>query len=181
VANWLAVSHLPAAGFGMAGALEKALLMHPGRLIMKSSLIRTAIATSLVTAIAASALTLFAFPRLMNSSNTNDSPYTAQPAVNNAPAAQDDTYVTPPPHARLRRAYYQAPSYSQPTYSQPVYSQPVVRQHRSLGKSVLIVAGSSAAGAGIGGLAGGKKGAGIGAIAGGIGGLIYDRMTANKH
>jgi len=143
---------------------------------MKSSLIRTAIATSLVTAIAASALTLFAFPRLMNSSNTNDSPYTAQPAVNNAPAAQDDTYVTPPQHARLRRAYYQAPSYSQPTYSQPV-----VRQHRSMGKSVLIVAGSSAAGAGIGGLAGGKKGAGIGAIAGGIGGLIYDRMTANKH
>src|SRR5712692_3796490 len=136
----------------MAGALEKSLLMHSGRLIMKSSLIRTAIATSLVTAIAASALTLFAFPRLMNSSNTNDSPYTAQPAVNNAPAAQDDTYVTPPPHARLRRAYYQAPSYSQPTYSQPV-----VRQHRSMGKSVLIVAGSSAAGAGIGALAGGKK------------------------
>jgi len=148
---------------------------------MKSSLIRTAIATSLVTAIAASALTLFAFPRLMNNGNTNDSPYTAQPAVNNAPAAQDDTYVTPPPHARLRRAYYQTPSSSQPTYSQPVYSQLVVRQHRSLGKSVLIVAGSSAAGAGIGGLAGGKKGAGIGAIAGGIGGLIYDRMTANKH
>src|SRR5438552_9823996 len=166
--------------FGIPGALVRSLLMHSGRLIMKSSLIRTAIATSLVTAIAASALTLFAFPRLMNNGNTNDSPYTAQPAVNNAPAAQDDTYVTPPPHARLRRAYYQTPSSSQ-TYSQPVYSQPVVRQHRSLGKSVLIVAGSSAAGAGIGGLAGGKKGAGIGAIAGGIGGLIYDRMTANKH
>jgi hypothetical protein len=45
--------------------------------------------------------------------------------------------------------------------------------------SVLIVAGSSAAGAGIGALAGGKKGAGIGAIAGAVGGLIYDRATAN--
>lgn len=146
---------------------------------MRSTLIRTAVVTSLVTAIAVSALTLYAFPRLMN--NANDSPYTAQPAVNNAPAAQDDTYVTPPPRARLRRAYYQGPSSAQPTYSQPVYSQPVVRQHRSLGKSVLIVAGSSAAGAAIGGLAGGKKGAGIGAIAGGLGGFIYDRATANRH
>ena len=144
---------------------------------MRNSVIRTAIVTSLVTAIAVSALSLYAVPRLM--SNSNDSPYTAQPAVNNASAAQDDTYITPPPRARLRRAYYQGPSNVQPTYSQPVYSQPV-SHHRSLGKSVLIVGGSAAAGAAIGGLAGGKKGAGIGAIAGGIGGLIYDRATANK-
>jgi hypothetical protein len=167
-------------GFGKSAAAIKA-VDALRRLTMRNPVIRTAMITSLVTAIAVSALSLYAVPRLMSSNN--DSPYTAQPAVNNAPVAQDDTYITPPPHARLRRAYYQGPAnsqpaYSQPAYSQPVYSQPAV-QHRSLGKSVLIVAGSSAAGAGIGALAGGKKGAGIGAIAGGLGGFIYDRTTAN--
>ena len=148
---------------------------------MKNPVIRTALVTSLVTAIAVSALSLYAVPRLMNSNN--DSPYTAQPPANSVAAASDDTYVTPPPHARLRRAYYQGPTNSQPAYSQPAYSQPVysqpVSQHRSFGKSALIVGGSAAAGAGIGALAGGKKGAGIGAIAGGLGGFIYDRATAN--
>ena len=79
-------------------------------------------------------------------------------------------------NTRVRQAYYRQP---QPRY---VYVQPTAdRKHRSLGKSVLIVGGSAAAGAGIGALAGGKKGAGIGAIAGGLGGLIYDRATANHH
>ncbi len=143
---------------------------------MKSSLVRTAIVTSLITAVVVSALTLYAFPRLMNN-NANDPQATMQPAVNST-AAQDDVYLTPPPRARLRRTSYRPSAYSQPAYSES-YGQPVVRQHRSLGKSVMIVAGSSAAGAGIGALAGGKKGAGIGAIAGGLGGFIYDRMTAN--
>lgn len=134
---------------------------------MKSKLIRTAIVSSLLTALAVSALTVYAAPKLFN----RDAPdATLQPAVYNGPAATD-TSIQPAPHARVRRASY---SSSEPTYSQPV------RHHRSTEKSVLIVAGSSGAGAAIGGLAGGGKGAAIGAIAGGLGGLVYDRMTANK-
>ncbi|HZR28433.1 MAG TPA: hypothetical protein VFA71_06600, partial [Terriglobales bacterium] len=76
---------------------------------------------------------------------------------------------------RPRQAYYSEP-YSQPDSR---YYQPQYQQHRSVGKSALIVGGSAAAGAGIGALAGGGKGAGIGAIAGGLGGFIYDRLTAN--
>lgn len=53
-------------------------------------------------------------------------------------------------------------------------------KNRSWEKEALIIGGSSAAGAGIGALAGGKKGAGVGAAAGGIAGLIYDLSTRNK-
>jgi hypothetical protein len=70
----------------------------------------------------------------------------------------------------LRRQRYYAAS-SRPRY--------VVRR-RSKAKSVAIVGGSAAAGAGIGALAGGPTGAGIGAIAGGTAGFIYDRKTHKK-
>jgi hypothetical protein len=55
-----------------------------------------------------------------------------------------------------------------------------VRQGRSTGKSVAIVAGSAGAGAAIGALAGGGKAAAIGAASGGAAGFIYDRMTAKR-
>ena len=63
----------------------------------------------------------------------------------------------------------------------PVYrSTRTVRQTRSTGKSVAIVAGSAGTGAAIGALAGGGKGAAIGALSGGAAGFVYDRMTRNK-
>jgi hypothetical protein len=54
------------------------------------------------------------------------------------------------------------------------------RRGRSTGKSVAIVAGSAAAGAGIGALAGGGKGAAIGALSGGAAGFLFDRLTHNR-
>ena len=49
--------------------------------------------------------------------------------------------------------------------------------NRSWQKEAVIIGGGTAAGAGIGALAGGKKGAAIGAISGGVAGLIYDMKT----
>ena len=54
------------------------------------------------------------------------------------------------------------------------------KKKRSLEKEILIVGGSSGAGAAIGAVAGGKKGAAVGAISGGVAGLIYDLATRNK-
>jgi hypothetical protein len=51
---------------------------------------------------------------------------------------------------------------------------------RSKTTSAMIIAGSSGAGAAIGGLTAGRKGAIVGAIAGGVGGYIYDRKTNNR-
>ena len=55
-----------------------------------------------------------------------------------------------------------------------------VEQTRSKKASAAIIGGSAAAGAAIGGLAGGGKGAIIGAVSGAGAGLVYDRMTAKK-
>jgi hypothetical protein len=55
-----------------------------------------------------------------------------------------------------------------------------VEQKRSTKASAAIIGGSAAAGAAIGGLAGGGKGAIIGAVAGGAAGAVYDRATYKK-
>jgi len=145
---------------------------------MKSLLIRTAAVTSLVTALVVSGVSYYVMPKLQ--ANNQDqyltdpaySGVTLQPAMYR-PAAQPQVVYTQP---RIRRVAAQPASTA---VQRDVYGEPV-RQKRSTGKSVMIVAGSAGAGAAIGALAGGKKGAAIGAISGGVAGLVYDRMTANK-
>jgi hypothetical protein len=75
------------------------------------------------------------------------------------------------PAARVveRPVVYQTPS-----------QQEAPQRGRSWEREVLIVAGSSGAGAAIGGVAGGGKGAAIGAVSGGVAGLIYDIATRDK-
>jgi hypothetical protein len=111
------------------------------------------------------------------------SPFGMQDASYTAPTPFSDTVVQPATGATLQPVHNAIPkpsAYRTPTVTRTESYQPVVRKHRSTEKSVLIVAGSAGTGAAIGALAGGGKGAAIGALAGGVGGLVYDRMTANK-
>lgn len=58
--------------------------------------------------------------------------------------------------------------------------RPAVSPNRSTKKSVAIIAGSTAAGAVIGGVAKGKKGAVIGGLVGGVAATIWDQATRRK-
>lgn len=144
---------------------------------MKQTLIRTAVITSLVTAMAVSAVALYVVPKFTQpdtvSAATNDPGVT----LSTTPQSQAQTTQRPQVVYRTRAA--------QPRTSNAVYrdasGEPVIHTDRSTGKSVAIVAGSAGAGAAIGALAGGGKGAAIGALSGGAAGFIYDRMTAHKN
>jgi hypothetical protein len=163
---------------------------------MKSTVIRTAVASSVITAVLVSALGLWAVPKIVHpaSAQAQEQDGGMQPAVYNGAQTSDRPVLNERPRApRPSAAVYRdtQPSYpNQPGYSSPPaytndqsardpYGEPV-RRHRSTDQSALIVAGSAGTGAAIGALAGGGKGAAIGAISGGAAGFIYDRMTANK-
>lgn len=74
------------------------------------------------------------------------------------------------------RGYYQYQNYDRNRHNGRYRGY----DERSTAESALIIAGSSGAGAAVGGLLGGTKGAAVGAIAGGVAGVIYDQQTDNR-
>ncbi len=154
---------------------------------MKSTVIRTAIISSVITAVLVSALGLWAVPKIMHpqTAQAQDQDSVLQPAVYNGAAAQPSDQPVQNPRPGARRASTSTYSDSANSTNQnsravrDAYGEPV-RHHRTSDQSALIVAGSAGTGAAIGAIAGGGKGAAIGAISGGAAGFIYDRLTANK-
>jgi hypothetical protein len=156
---------------------------------MKSTVIRAAIISSVITAVLVSALGLWAVPKFMNPQTAQAQDSVLQPAVYHGAAAQQpsDQPVQDAKPSAARRASNSTYSdnrsndsaYSNRPTVRDAYGEPV-RHHRTTDESALIVAGSAGTGAAIGAIAGGGKGAAIGAISGGAAGFIYDRLTANK-
>jgi hypothetical protein len=102
-----------------------------------------------------------------------------------APGPSDGYYPSVPAPIYVRQgeepelAYEQAPPARAPRYATTYRAAPRRHHGRSKKHSIEIVAGTAAAGAAIGAIAGGGPGAAIGAISGGGAGFVYDRLTHN--
>jgi hypothetical protein len=95
---------------------------------------------------------------------------TIVPAVQYAPAPATVRRTSAPAARRVSTS---------PTYRRA--SELYAAQPRSWKKSAIIIGGSTAGGAGVGAILGGKSGAIKGGVVGLLGGTIYDIATRNKH
>jgi hypothetical protein len=89
-------------------------------------------------------------------------------AVPSAPA------VTPISNTRRVSAPRRTVASAAPAASRQIVRDEEIRPERSWGKTAMIVGGSAASGAGVGGIVGGKKGALIGAAIGGGAASIFE-------
>jgi hypothetical protein len=100
---------------------------------------------------------------------------TVSPALRQA-AGSSIQAVTPTPLSTARRAPAARRTVNRPARvtNQEIVRDEDYRPERSWGKTAMIVGGSAAGGAGVGGILGGKKGALIGAAIGGGAASIYE-------
>jgi hypothetical protein len=94
------------------------------------------------------------------------------------PAARSTARRSSAPSARTASSSTYGRS-AEPSYSRT--SEVAAPQGRSWKKSAIIIGGTTAAGAGVGAVMGGKSGAVKGGVVGLLGGTIYDIATRNKH
>jgi len=114
--------------------------------------------------------------------------------VSPRPQVAEVLYAAPPAPAgivrvadRSERPYARPAVITEPVEvyqprSRPAYeSRQIEAPKRSVKKSVVVIAGSTAAGAVMGGLVKGKKGAVIGGIVGGGAATVWDQVTRRQH
>jgi hypothetical protein len=83
-------------------------------------------------------------------------------------------YAAPAPQVVQRRVAAPRQTVYRTVESAPVSRSVETAPHRSMAKTALIIGGSAASGAGVGGIVGGKKGALLGAAIGGGAASIYE-------
>jgi hypothetical protein len=83
-------------------------------------------------------------------------------------------YAAPAPHVVPRTVAAPRQTVYRTSESAPVSRSVETAPHRSLAKTALVIGGSAASGAGVGGIVGGKRGALLGAAIGGGAASIYE-------